>query len=323
MRGQHRAVHEVRLVLGQHPLQAQDERVVTPPLHRRLGRGRRRARPAPRSARRGVRCPRPGRSPASSPSSTSGSRANSSARRRSSPDTGAVSTTELLSATIGRSLQGERTGRAVAAAETGPALISRVRPSYSPLSRVQSGERAESIRNSRRPPIVAHETACLPPLGRMRRLALTLALAAALLRGLQLRRARRVRLHRGLQEARRGARGAGRPLPRAERAAGRRRGRLQEAHRRAPRPPGGGERLGVLVRALPLRVPVLPEAGRQARQARGLPRASTPRTTEGDAADFLDEYPLPFPSYEDPDGDVTPRAAGGGPARHRLLRPQG
>ena len=26
---------------------------------------------------------------------------------------------------------------------------------------------------------------------------------------------------------------------------------------------------------------------------------------KGDAADFLDEYPLPFPSYEDPDGDVT------------------
>ena len=26
---------------------------------------------------------------------------------------------------------------------------------------------------------------------------------------------------------------------------------------------------------------------------------------QGEAADFLDEYPLPFPSYEDPDGDVT------------------
>ena len=62
---------------------------------------------ASRAARRAVPAARA--VPASSPSSTSGSRANSSARRRSSPDTGAVLTTEVLSATIGRSLQGERT----------------------------------------------------------------------------------------------------------------------------------------------------------------------------------------------------------------------
>ena len=26
---------------------------------------------------------------------------------------------------------------------------------------------------------------------------------------------------------------------------------------------------------------------------------------KGDAEEFLDEYPLPFPSYEDPDGDIA------------------
>ena len=40
VRGQHGAVHQVRLLLGEHSLQAQDEREVAPPLHRRLGAAR-------------------------------------------------------------------------------------------------------------------------------------------------------------------------------------------------------------------------------------------------------------------------------------------
>ena len=97
--GQRRAVGEVRLLLGQQPLEAEHQRVVAPPLDRRLlaagvdlGERASSALPA-----RGARARAP--IAASSPSSTKGSRANSSARFRSSPETGEASATELVSAT--------------------------------------------------------------------------------------------------------------------------------------------------------------------------------------------------------------------------------
>ena len=79
VRVQHRAVGQVRLVLGQHPLEPQHERVVAPPLDRGLVAAgiELRQRVIERGAAGGALRER---RPASSPSSTNGSRANSSAR---------------------------------------------------------------------------------------------------------------------------------------------------------------------------------------------------------------------------------------------------
>ena len=69
---------------------------------------------------------------------------------------------------------------------------------------------------------------------------------------------------------------AGGPARQAERAAARRHRRLREADRRAAGLPGRGQRLGLLVRALPLRVPDPAEALRPLRQAGRLPRRQLP-----------------------------------------------
>ena len=66
--------------------------------------------------------------------------------------------------------------------------------------------------------------------------------------------------------------------------------------------------MGLLVRALPLGVPVLPAAGRQAAATRSPSSASTPHDTDAAARTFLDELPLPYPSFTDPDQDITGRA---------------
>ena len=100
---QRRAVGQVRLLLGEQPLEAQHQRELAPPLDRRLARGPRRSPSARRRARRGAALPSASAVAASSPSSTKDSRANFSARFRSSPETGEASATELLSATIRRS----------------------------------------------------------------------------------------------------------------------------------------------------------------------------------------------------------------------------
>ena len=132
--GQRGAVHEVRLVLRQQSLEAEDQRVVAPPLDRGLAatrldllqRGVERDRRAPSSASAVA---------GSSPSSTNGSRANSSARFRSSPDTGEASATELLSATVGRfSVRGRGVPSCSFRSQRGTPVVRRCRSSESRAS---------------------------------------------------------------------------------------------------------------------------------------------------------------------------------------------
>ena len=101
------AVGQVRLLVGEQPLEAEHQRIGAPPLDRGLARGRppsRRARPR---GRRGARCPARAPAPASSPGSTKLSRANSSARERTSPANGASARAELVSATFGVLVMGK------------------------------------------------------------------------------------------------------------------------------------------------------------------------------------------------------------------------
>ena len=104
------AVGQMRLVLGEQPLEAEHQRVLAPPLDRRLVAARRRSRPARRRARGGAPCPRRATVAASSPSCTNGSSVNSSARRRSSPETDGGTATEVLSAMRLWVLEERRTG---------------------------------------------------------------------------------------------------------------------------------------------------------------------------------------------------------------------
>ena len=69
--------------------------------------------------------------------------------------------------------------------------------------------------------------------------------------------------------------------------------------------PGRGQRLGLLVRALPLRVP-RPAAGSRPSTASGSPSsASTARTPTTRRKTFLEEAPVPYPSYSDPDEEIA------------------
>ena len=62
--------------------------------------------------------------------------------------------------------------------------------------------------------------------------------------------------------------------------------------------------MGLLVRALPLRVPLVPVARGEARRADRLPRRQLERLG-GSAETFLSELPLPYPSYSDPDLNIA------------------
>ena len=97
---------------------------------------------------------------------------------------------------------------------------------------------------------------------------------------------------------------------------------LRGADRGAARLPGRGQHLGLVVRALPLRVPVLPAGS--AKTASGSPSsASTARTPTTPPSTFLEELPLPYPSYIDPDQEIADELGAARPSRHRLLRPRG
>ena len=72
------------------------------------------------------------------------------------------------------------------------------------------------------------------------------------------------------------------------------------ASREAAGAPGRGEQVGVLVRAVPRGVPVLPATRRRARQGGRLHRRRRERQRRRRAQASCDEYPVTFPSYKDP-----------------------
>ena len=62
--------------------------------------------------------------------------------------------------------------------------------------------------------------------------------------------------------------------------------------------------MGVVVRAVPARVPVLPGAGGQAGQGGRVFRGQLGGRAQP-AQKFLGEIPVPYPSYLDPDSDIA------------------
>ena len=70
--------------------------------------------------------------------------------------------------------------------------------------------------------------------------------------------------------------------------------------------------------------PWLQQAPPKLRQAGRLPRRRLPGPDDA-AKTFLDEFPLPYPSYTDPDQEIGKACceAGRRPSRHQLLRPSG
>ena len=62
--------------------------------------------------------------------------------------------------------------------------------------------------------------------------------------------------------------------------------------------------MGVLVRPLPRRVPVLPVTGDRAGQE-GRVLGVNSNDNDASAADFLAQYPVPYPSFKDPDLEVA------------------
>ena len=231
------------------------------------------------AARRAV--PSASAAAASSPSSTSGSRANSSARRRSSPETGAgLNHRASFShdwASLVRGTDGpgyRRGGNWSRAGQQGPPFVFTAlrscRAASAPSPSGTVGVRPLWHTGPDAPPLGR-----LPPLVRCAGSRRALALAArAWLAGCSSSEPGQVGLRRGLREAR------GAPPPRWPASTASRascwtaaRTRFEKRIWQAARPPGGGERLGVLVRALPLRVPVLPEAGVKRGKKIGVPRA--------------------------------------------------
>ena len=68
---------------------------------------------------------------------------------------------------------------------------------------------------------------------------------------------------------------------------------------------GRRQQVGVVVRAVPVRVPLLPVAGRPARATRSRSSASTPTTPRRRPRPSSRELPLPYPSYLDPDQEIA------------------
>ncbi len=70
---------------------------------------------------------------------------------------------------------------------------------------------------------------------------------------------------------------------------------------------GRRQHLGLLVRTLPVRVPALPAASR-AKLGKQVAFLGVNSDDSEDAAQtFLDEYPVPYPSYSDPDQEICAR----------------
>ena len=128
----------------------------------------------------------------------------------------------------------------------------------------------------------------------------------------------------GLQSgAGRGARSARAALPAAR--GDRRRDRRLPAPARGPaRVPGGGQQVGLVVRALPPRVPLLPE-GRSAGKRVAFLAVDSDDRAEGCGAHVpSSRYPVPYPSYFDPDAGDRALFRGELVSRQRrFLRPAG
>ena len=304
-----------------------DQRVVAPPLPRTARRGRRRARPARRRARRGGPCPRRARSRRPRLRARTARARTPRRAARSSPETGAVFDHRASFSHGWASLFRETDGPGNAPRRISvPPLVSRVRPSYSPLSYVPSGERAESIRNCRRTYIVAHGgpiaaalAFCHP--GRMRRRPGP-RLRAALLAGCSSSEPGKSASTRRLREARRAPPPARRALSPAERAARRRAGAFDERIAKLRGHPVVVNTWASWCGPCRFEFPFFQkQAVKRGKQVAFLGVNS--QDNKGDAQKFLDDYPLPFPSYEDPDGRRGAPAQHRRPARHRVLRPQG
>ncbi len=112
----------------------------------------------------------------------------------------------------------------------------------------------------------------------------------------------RARLRGG---AGRGAGAAGGPPRAGERAARRRRRRLRAPHRRAARLPGGRQQVGLLVRSLPARVPLLPAPLGRASASGSPSSASTPTTPTMPRAPSSRTSRSRIPSYSDPDQEIA------------------
>ena len=69
---------------------------------------------------------------------------------------------------------------------------------------------------------------------------------------------------------------------------------------------GGGQQVGLVVRALPARVPVLREPGEEAQGRGRLSSASTPATTTATRRSSWRSYPVPFQHFKDPNSRSPP-----------------
>ena len=81
--------------------------------------------------------------------------------------------------------------------------------------------------------------------------------------------------------------------------------RVRAPARGAARLSGGGQQVGLVVRAVPARVPVLPEQVAEARQAGRLPRGRRRGRARGRRASSCASIPVPYPSFFDPDGEIA------------------
>ena len=310
--GQHGAVHEVRLVLDEQSLEPERSASTRGATHRRLvaagvelgqrrvERGRRAVpsasavgRPRRRARTARARIPRRAGDPRRKPARLH--------HRASFSHDWAF----LFRGTDGPGIRrGENRSRA---GQQGP-------PFVFTLSVVPSGERAESIRNCRR---TAHYGTRGPIVRSTWVTSATLAACA----GSRILVLRRASCWRAAARASRTSRPpptdfaklAGAPAPLAglytqpsELLDGGQ-DAFDAAHREAARAPGGGEQVGLVVRALPLRVPVLPEAGGQARQGGRLPRRQ-PQRQRRRRAEVPRRVPAAVPELQGPRREGRARA---------------
>ena len=268
MRVQFGPVAQLRRLVGEQPLQPQQQREVAAPLDRGLLGPSSSSFSAASSARRRAV---PGASASGpSPSSRKGSRANFAARSMSALDgTAAGAATSLVLAMKAFGFRPRRNAetwaralrtRMPGVASTSPrrshsgSQSQRTERTYCNQGIDESGTTARNRPGTGRDGGPGRRRLRLPPRRRLRR------------------QAPRLRARRWPAS----------PAPlaalheQANRAAAGRRRRLRKADRRAARLPGRGQRLGLLVRALPLRVPHPAEALGHLRQTRRLPRRRQP-----------------------------------------------
>ena len=243
-----RAVGQVRLLVGEQPLEAEHQRIGASPLDRGLVAARRRSRRSRPPGRPGGPCPGRAPGPASSPGSTKLSRANSSARERTSPAKGASARAELVSATFGVLVMGKGPGPSwPSGSQRGPARHAR----RSRESRERQARRSDEDR--RRGSITAHGTPKWVCQASDRCAASRSSPSCLLLAACN---------------SDEGSKPASGPDPLRRRRPPRLRGVRREAARQA----GRRQQVGVLVRALPSGVPLLPRPGAARARRRRLHR---------------------------------------------------